>query len=316
VEEGLERVVELPHGSWQSLKANLAGGLGELFALTWLAQQKVPEGEVWGLRRGFEHGRAGPLWSPSVEPATWREFSFPARLLLDVMAPPGYGSLFGLPGKAREWLKPLLSAWVPRKGEEDEVARLLLAFMEEHPGWPWWSLPFPRIIPPEGRLAAEVGEAARRAAEHAELYIIVSPASEFRALPLLFEACRAGDFTLLKWSAVSRLEVEEAEKPRVSASLRPVRRAKASWVVEVEPLEAARVAGKLRKLLSGAVKLRWRKGRLYVYGQVSGEELEKALKQACSEVQAELEHHLRFLERASYSRVLGFAPARGWRWLR
>jgi len=310
--EEFERVVELPHGSWQSLKAHLTGGLGELFALIWLAQRKVPEGEVWGLRRGFEHGRAGPLWSPSVEPATWREFSFPARLLLDVMAPPGHGSLFGLPGKAREWLKPLFSAWVPRGGEEGEVARLLLAFMEEHPGWPWWSLPPPRSIPPEERLAAEVGEAARRVADQAELYIVVSPASEFRALPLLFEACRAGDFALLKWSTLRRLEVEEVEKPRVFASLRPVKRAKASWVVEVEPPEAtARAADKLRKLLSGAAELRWRESRLYVYGQIGEEELEKALKRACAEAQAELEHHLRFLKGKDYSRVLGFAPREG-----
>jgi hypothetical protein len=56
-----ERVVELPHGSWRSLKAHLTGGLGELFALIWLAQRNVSEGEVWGLRRGSAHGRAGPL---------------------------------------------------------------------------------------------------------------------------------------------------------------------------------------------------------------------------------------------------------------
>jgi hypothetical protein len=51
-------MVELSHGSWRSLKAHLTGGLGELFALIWLAQRKAPEGEVWSLRRRFKHGRA------------------------------------------------------------------------------------------------------------------------------------------------------------------------------------------------------------------------------------------------------------------
>jgi hypothetical protein len=64
--EGLEKVVELPHGSWQSFKANLTGGLGELFALTWLAQQKVPEGEVCA--RGKE---AGPVFERKYEEEFW-----------------------------------------------------------------------------------------------------------------------------------------------------------------------------------------------------------------------------------------------------
>jgi hypothetical protein len=48
-----------------------------------------------------------------------------------------------------------------------------------------------------------------------------------------------------------------------------------------------------------------------VYGQIGEKELEKALRRACAEAQAELEHHLRFLKGKDYSRVLGFAPREG-----
>jgi hypothetical protein len=128
-----EVFVELPCGSWLSLKRHIAGRLGELFALTWLARRRAPEGEVWGLRRG-----AGPvsrelsLWSPSEEPSAWREFSLPVRQLLDAMSPPSIFSLFGLPRSLKEELNPLLSAWVPRREELDGVARLLLALLESH----------------------------------------------------------------------------------------------------------------------------------------------------------------------------------------
>lgn len=200
--EEFEGVVELPQNLWEALKTNLSGEFGELFVLIWLAQRKIPEGEVWGLRRGFKHGRAGPLWSLSVEPDAWGKFSFPTQLLLDVMAPPSYG---WLPRNVREQLKPLFSAWIPGEGEGDEIVRLLLAFMKKHRGQPWWSLLSPEAI------AVEVGDAIRLAADHAAMHIVVSPASEFKALPLLFEACRSGDFALFKWSTLRRLDAKRVE---------------------------------------------------------------------------------------------------------
>ena len=62
-------------------------------------------------------------------------------------------------------------------------------------------------------------------------------------------------------------------------------------------------------LLSGAPELRWRGGRLYVYGAVSREVLEEVLERARSEVLAELELCLRLLGR--YPRVPSSAPAWG-----
>jgi hypothetical protein len=49
-----ESLIEIPTNSWRSLKAHLAGRLGELFALAWSSEQKVPKDEIWGLRRGPE----------------------------------------------------------------------------------------------------------------------------------------------------------------------------------------------------------------------------------------------------------------------
>jgi hypothetical protein len=126
-----ETVVELPSGSWRSLKAQISGRLGELFALAWLARRRVPESEVWGLRRGVGPvSRELSLWSPSEEPGSWRKFSFPVLRLLDAMSPPSASSFFGLPRSFWEELKHLLSAWVPRKEELDEVAQFIFALSE------------------------------------------------------------------------------------------------------------------------------------------------------------------------------------------
>jgi len=223
VGEGSGAVTELPYGSWRSLKAHIAGRLGELFALAWLARRRAPEGEIWGLRRGVAAGRELSLWSPSEEPSAWRELSFPVRRLLDAMSPPGFFSFFGLPSSFRGELRHMLSAWVPRREEISELARLLLALSEKRE-WPWppaeeLARELERRHPgveAEKALAAEIARATHLAVDSAALYVVEAPASEFKALDLILKACRASDFVLLKWRALRRLAKAEArvEVPR------------------------------------------------------------------------------------------------------
>jgi hypothetical protein len=331
VSGGSEVVVELPSGSWLGLRRHIAGRLGELFALAWLAQRKVPEGEIWGLRRGVGPvSRELSLWSPSGEPGSWRKFSFPVLRLLDAMSPPSVLSFFGLPRSFREELKHLLSAWVPRKEELDEVAQFIFALSERRE----WSWPPSRgalarkleLLHPglgaEEALAAEIAEAIRIAAEtHTAQYIVVTPSSEFKVILSLLPAL-SGDFVLLKWKALRRLaradwrELEEkarAEAPRVAITARAPKRGKASWVIEVEPREAEQlVASELRELLGGAVGLGWAGGRLRVYGQIDRAALEEALERVRGKVQAEVERQyfrqLLDLEERSYWKSFGFIP--------
>jgi len=325
-----EVVVELPSGSWRSLKAQISGRLGELFALAWLARRRVPEGEIWGLRRGVGPvSRELSLWSPSGEPGSWRKFSFPVLRLLDAMSPPSVFSFFGLPRGFREELKHLLSAWVPRKEELDEVAQFIFALSERRE----WSWPPSRealarkleLLHPglgaEEALAAEIAEAIRIAAEtHAAQYIVVTPSSEFKILSLL--PALSGDFVLLKWKALRRLakvdrrELEEkarAEAPRVAITARAPKHGKASWVIEVEPREAEQlVASELRAMLGDSVGLGWAGGRLRVYGQIDRAALEEALERVRGKVQAEVERQyfrqLLDLEERSYWKSFGFIP--------
>ncbi|MCC6050168.1 MAG: hypothetical protein LM580_05655 [Thermofilum sp.] len=328
---GSEVVVELPLGSWRSLKAQISGRLGELFALAWLARRRVPEGEIWGLRRGVGPvSRVLSLWSPSEEPGAWRKFSFPVLRLLDAMSPPSASSFFGLPRSFWEELKHLLSAWVPRKEELDEVAQLIFALSERRE-WPW---PLSRetlarkleLLHPgvgaEEALASEIAEAVRIAAGYAAQYIVVTPSSEFKILSLL--PALSGDFVLLKWKALRRLarvdrrELEEkarAEAPRVAITARVPKRGKASWVIEVEPREAEQlVASELRVMLGGAVGLGWAGGRLCVYGQIDRAVLEEALERVRGKVQAEVERQcfrqLLDSELRSYWKSFGFTPLR------
>lgn len=315
--------IELPHSSWRTLKMHITGRLGEIFALAWLAWRRVPEGEVWGLRRG-----AGPvwrelsLWSPSEEPGAWRKFSSPVRLLLDAMSPLSLSLFFGLPSGFKEELRRVLSAWVPKKEELGELERLLLT-LSESCGRPWppgeglarelkWRHPG---VEAEKALAAEIMEATRIAAYSAAVNIVVTPASEFKAF---LEACYAGDFILLKWRTLRKLAEAEAgvEVPMVSATARVPRRARASWIVEVMPRDAeSPVFHALRRMLGGAVKLRSLKGRLYIYGAVSREELEEALERARREAQAELERRFLMKQeqklRETLRETLGFVPSEG-----
>jgi hypothetical protein len=326
-----EVVVELPSGSWRSLKAQISGRLGELFALAWLARRRVPESEVWGLRRGVGPvSRELSLWSPSEEPGSWRKFSFPVLRLLDAMSPPSASSFFGLPRSFWEELKHLLSAWVPRKEELDEVAQLIFALSERRE----WSWPPSRealarkleLLHPglgaEEALASEIAEAVRIAAEtHAAQYIVVTPSSEFKVILSLLPAL-SGDFVLLKWKALRRLaradwrELEEkarAEAPRVAITARAPKRGKASWVIEVEPREAEQlVASELRELLGGAVGLGWAFGRLRDTGDFDWAALEEALERVRGKVQADVERQyfrqLLDLEERGCWKSFGFIP--------
>jgi hypothetical protein len=327
-----EVVVELPSGSWRSLKAQISGRLGELFALAWLARRRVPEGEIWGLRRGVGPvSRELSLWSPSEEPGSWRKFSFPVLRLLDAMSPPSVSSFFGLPRSFWEELKHLLSAWVPRKEELDEIVKFIFALSERRE----WPCPFSRealarkleLLHPgvgaEEALASEIAEAVRIAAGYAAQYIVVTPSSEFKILSLL--SALSGDFVILKWKALRRLakvdwrELEEkarAEAPRVAIAARVPKRGKASWVIEVEPSEAEQlVASELRVMLSGAAELGWAGGRLRVYGQIDRAALEEALERVRGKVQAEVERQcfrqLLDSERRSRWKSFGFTPLRG-----
>jgi hypothetical protein len=317
----------------RSLKAQISGRLGELFALAWLARRRVPEGEVWGLRRGMGPvSRELSLWSPSGEPGSWRKFSFPVLRLLDAMSPPSVFSFFGLPRGFREELKHLLSAWVPRKEELDEVAQFIFALSERRE----WSWPPSRealarkleLLHPglgaEEALAAEIAEAIRIAAEtHAAQYIVVTPSSEFKILNLL--PALSGDFVLLKWKALRRLakvdrrELEEkarAEAPRVAITARAPKHGKASWVIEVEPREAEPlVASELRAMLGDSVGLGWAGGRLRVYGRIDRAALEEALERVRGKVQAEVESRyfsqLLDLEQRGCWKAFGFIPRAG-----
>jgi hypothetical protein len=210
-EDESESLIEIPTNSWRSLKAHLAGRLGELFALAWLSEQKVPKDEIWGLRRGPEQGAVGPLHSPSVERSVFRELSYPAKLLLTIFSPPRPGSFYGLPRKIEENLRPLFSAWLPERGREREVGRLLLDFLKEHPGWPWWSIPPPRLIPSEEIFAMDIPEIIRQSAQNAMLYIVRTPTSDFKAVPLILEAFHASDFVMLKWNTLHRYKIEPPE---------------------------------------------------------------------------------------------------------
>jgi hypothetical protein len=324
---GSEVTVELPLSSWRSLKAQISGRLGELFALLWLVRQRVPEDEIWGLRRSWlESSRKAlsvRMMSPSEEPGAWREFSFPVLRLLDAMSPPSVFSFFGLPRSFWEELKHLLSAWVPRKEELDEVAQLILAFSERRE-WPWLFSKEELTrelkqrhpgVEAERALRAEIARAVHMAAGFAAQYVVVTPASEFRALNLFLKASYAGDFVLLKWRRLRRLAkaaASEAETPKVSVVVQVPMHAQASWVIEVEPREARfPIFHALRSSLGGAAELRWRGERLYVYGVVGKEALEKALEQARGEAQAELERRLRLIGRLEFLRSMGFTLREG-----
>ncbi len=167
----------------------------------------------------------------------------------------------------------------------------------------------------ERALAAEIMRAARLAVHFAARYVVVTPASEFRALNLFLKASHAGDFVLLKWGRLRRLAkaaASETGPPKVSVVVRAPKRAQASWVIEVEPREAVSyVFDALRSSLGGAAELRRRGEKLYVYGAVGREALERALERARSEAQAELERSNRARVMLELSRVLGFAPREG-----
>ena len=208
-------VIELPYDSWRSIKAHISGRLGELFALAWLARQGVPEGEIWGLRRGLEGSRKTfpvALWGRLSEARG--EFSRAVQPLLEAMAPPPTHSLLGLPRSVKRGLEPLLSAWIPKRGEESGVARLLLSFLEKR-GWPWGSSKetlvreLERLYPSvevEEALTREVLGASLWATGRAASYVVATSASEFKALDLVLKACGAGDFVLLKWRELRKLE--------------------------------------------------------------------------------------------------------------
>ena len=326
-ERGSEVTVELPLSSWRSLKAQISGRLGELFALLWLVRQRVPEGEIWGLRRSWlESSRkvlSVRMMSPSEEPGAWREFSFPVRRLLDAMSPPSIFSFFGLPRSFWEELKHLLSAWVPRKEELDEVAQLILAFSERRE-WPWLFSKEELTrelkqrhpgVEAKRALLAEVARAVHLAAGFAAQHVVVTPASEFRALDLFLKASHSGDFVLLKWKRLRRhakAVVSKTEPPKVSVVVRAPKYAQASWVIEVEPREAGSyVFDALKSSLGVAAELRWRGEKLYVYGVIGRETLEKALEKARSEAQAELERRLHLIEHLESLRSIGFALREG-----
>jgi hypothetical protein len=317
-EDKSESIIEIPANSWRSLKAHLAGRLGELFALAWLSEQKVPKDEIWGLRRGPEQGAVGPLHSPSVERSVFRELSYPAKLLLTIFSPPRPGSFYGLPKKIEENLRPLFSAWLPERGREREVGRLLLDFLKEHPGWPWWSIPPPRLIPSEEIFALDIPEIIRQSAQNAMLYIVRTPTSDFKAVPLILEAFHAGDFVMLKWNALHRYKIEppEIKEPTIIVNTYAPRKTKCSWIIEVEPIMATRkVARKLKRLHKSIAKIRCLGNKIYIYGQIDEATLKEKLKQAQNETQVELKEfytrHSRMLSTSALEEALGFVPPQG-----
>ena len=163
----------------------------------------MPEGEVWGLRRGNLHGpstnvcrapaRQSPLWRSRESMLDW----------LCWMAAPHCHTLFHLAPLGLQRFSRFLAFWAPRDGDWVGAIRLLTARMVEG-GW----LPREEALAP---LLQVPGRLDPTPEERGVFPVVETPAEDFAALPLFRVACSAGDYVILKWRAARLTSIEVLE---------------------------------------------------------------------------------------------------------